>query len=151
MIERLLPKGAYHLFEPRILDDYCRYGLLPEPGGGYELACPPEVEASIYMSARSNAEIYDSVRRLDIPVTILRAKLPAADAGKGDFSSSPTWPKLVDAFKRAREIHLAECTHFIPMQMPDAVIHVLREEVGAWNEARNVRHGAEARHRPPPG
>ena len=131
MIERLLPKSSFGLYEPRILEDYCRYGLLPAESGGFELACPPEVEASVYMTARSNGGIYDSVRSLEIPVTIMRARARGADGLVADFSASPTWPGLVDEFKHAREIHLDDCSHFIPMQMPDRVIAVITEEIAA--------------------
>jgi len=134
MIERLLPKGAYRLFEPRILDDYCRYGLVPKTDGRFELACPPEVEASVYMTSRSNGGIYDSLHSLEIPVTLMRAMEPAADADRGDFSFSPTWPGLVGEFRKGREFYMPDCTHFIPMQMPDEVIRVLREEVAGWHE-----------------
>ncbi len=137
MIERLLPKGAYALFEPRILDDYCRYGLLPGDDGRFRLACPPEVEASVYMTSRSNGDIYRSVRGLNIPVTILRAMEPTEESQRGDFSFSPTWPGLVNEFPAAREIYLPDCTHFIPMQKPDEVIRLLREEVSAWHRTDN--------------
>lgn len=132
MRDRLLPKGAYHLFEPRILMDYCRYGLLPAADGGYELACAPEMEASVYQTARTNPGVYDSIHSLTIPVTIMRAMEPGPEHDPADFSISPTWPKLVDEFQNAREFHLADCTHFIPMQMPDRVIGVLQEEIAAW-------------------
>ncbi len=132
MVERLLQKGAFHLFEPRILADYCEHGLVRSESGGYQLACPPRIEASVYMARRSNAAIYDSVRSLDIPVLILRAQLPPADRTKMDFSSSPTWPGLVNEFKQGREIHYPDCTHFIPMQIPDEVVRVLQQEVDSW-------------------
>jgi pimeloyl-ACP methyl ester carboxylesterase len=132
MAERLLPKGAYGLFERRILDDYCRFGLIPTVTGRYELACPPEVEASVYMTSRSNGGVLESARRLTIPVTIMRAMEPTLESQRGDFSFSPTWPGLVDEFPNAREIYLPDCTHFIPMQMPDRVVSVIREEVALW-------------------
>jgi pimeloyl-ACP methyl ester carboxylesterase len=137
MRERLLPKGAYHLWEPRVLDDYCRYGLARKPDGRFELACPPEVEASIYMTARSNGGIYQSVRKLAIPVTIVRAMERSPDHPPADFSASPTWPGLVNEFPNAREIHLPDCSHFIPMQKPDEVIRILREEVRAWGSTHS--------------
>ena len=133
MAERLLQRGVYHLFERRMLDDYCEHGLVQQDSGEYRLACPPEIEASVYMAARSNGEIYDSVHALDIPVLILRAQLPPVERMAMDFASSPTWPGLVDEFRNGREIHFADCTHFIPMQIPDEVVRVLREEIAAWD------------------
>ena len=135
MMSRLGSKGGYALFEPRILADYCHYGLVPDVGGGFTLACRPEVEASVYAAARSNPGVFDSVRDIDIPVTIMRAKAPPEDRSKMDFSSSPTWPGLVKLFRHGREIHLPDCSHFIPMQMPQRVIDVLQEEIAQWQRA----------------
>ena len=132
MIERLRPKGAYGLFEERILDDYCRYGLLPTADGRYELACPPAVEASVYMTSRTNPGILDSARAIEVPVRILRAMEPPTDADRMNFSYSPTWPGLVELFKQGEETYLADCTHFIPMQMPDLVIEAIRGEIDRW-------------------
>jgi pimeloyl-ACP methyl ester carboxylesterase len=132
MIERLLEKGAYHLFDRRVLEDYCRFGLLPDQDGNLRLACPPEIEASVYMSARSNGGVFESVRALEIPVTVLRARVPPADRGLADFASSPTWPGLAGQFKHGREIHYPDVTHFIPMQIPGEVERVIREEIEAW-------------------
>jgi lipase len=130
--DRLLPKGAFQLFEPRVLMDYCSYGLVPSEEGGYELACHPDMEASVYQTSRTNGGVHDNARRLNIPVTIVRAKEPTSDSPVTDFSISPTWPEFAGTFPNARDIHLKECTHFIPMQMPEEVISVIREEVSAW-------------------
>jgi len=134
MRDRLLPKGAYHLFEPRVLMDYCKYGLLPCEDGGYELACHPKMEASVYQTARTNGAVHDSARALTIPVTIMRAMEGSGELNQADFSVSPTWPKFVTEFQNGREFHLKDCTHFIPMQMPDRVIAVIAEEVAAWQQ-----------------
>lgn len=136
MAERLSGKGAYHLFEPRILRDYCQHGLEKLESGEFQLLCPPEIEASVYMTARTNGGVHDSGRALDIPVTIMRAQLPPAERSQMDFASSPTWPQLVGELKQGRDLHYPECSHFIPMQMPDEVIRVLREEIGAWHADR---------------
>ena len=82
------------------------------------------------MSARSNGSVYDSVHALEIPVTVVRAKLPINQAH--DFSSSPTWPGLSAQFSNGRDIHFADCSHFIPMQKPNAVIDIIKEEISAW-------------------
>ena len=130
MADRLRPKGSYGLFDPDILMDYCRYGLLPdEKGKGYVLACPPEVEASVYLASQSNAEIYQAVRKLTLPVLILRAKEPPPDRHIMDFANSPTWPGLADAFKNGREIHYPDHTHFLPMEIPDQITAIIREEL----------------------
>ena len=130
MIERFRDRKPYSVFVPEALDAYCRFGLLPsESGEGFDLACPPEFEANIYMTSRTNAGVYDSVRALELPVLILRAKLPAPDRDVMDFSSSPTWPGLVGEFAHAHEIHFADRTHFLPMEIPDRIAELIVEEV----------------------
>ncbi len=136
MADRLRPKGSYGLFDPDILMDYCRYGLLPNPKGkGYVLACPPEVEASVYMSSRSNAEIYRAVHEINIPVLILRAKEPPPDRNIMDFSSSPTWPALVNEFTNGREIYFPDHTHFLPMEIPEQITDIIHAELNAIIDA----------------
>lgn len=132
MFERFAEREPYVVFERDALRDYCEYGLLPaDDGDGFVLACPPEIEASVYMTSRSNPAVYESIRRLDIPLLILRAKAPPLDRTVMDFSSSPTWPGLVGQFKRGREVHLAEHTHFLPMEIPDQVAALIGEELDA--------------------
>lgn len=138
MAERLSGKGSYGLFDPDILMDYCRYGLLPNPKGrGYVLACPPEVEASVYMASRSNHFIHEAIRKLEIPVLILRAKEPDPDRDLMDFSSSPTWPGLVNELPQGRDIHFADKTHFLPMEIPEEITRLIKEEIDAEEDSRN--------------
>jgi hypothetical protein len=70
----------------------------------------------------------------------MRAMEPGPDRDPTDFSISPTWPGLVTQFQNGREFHLADCTHFIPMQMPDRVVEVIQEEVSSW-QADNAIEG----------
>ena len=106
MFERFEERDPYVLFDRAVLRDYCNYGVLPaEDGAGFVLACPPEIEAGIYMSSRSNPGVHDSIRALHIPVLLLRAKEPSADRSLMDFSTSPTWPGLVgEVPKRSRNL-----------------------------------------------
>ncbi len=132
MFERFRHRAPYSAFDPAALHDYCEYGLVrADDGEGYSLACPPELEASVYMTSRTNGAVYESIRALDIPVTILRAKEPPPERDMMDFASSPTWPGLVHEFKRGREVYLADHSHFIPMEAPDLVAgYVLESDSG---------------------
>ena len=134
MMERLANKSAFPLFDRQTFRDYCQHGLLEAPGGGLQLACPPEIEASVYMSTRSNARIFDRIAAIDAPVLIVRAKAPVGERGVMDFASSPTWPGLVHRFRNGREIYRRDITHFIPMQIPDEVIDLIRQEIEAWGK-----------------
>ena len=60
MKERFATRDPYNLFEPRVFDDYCRFGVVEQPNGSVELACKPEMEASVYSASRSNATIHET-------------------------------------------------------------------------------------------
>jgi pimeloyl-ACP methyl ester carboxylesterase len=78
MFERFRNRKPYAYFHPSALRDHCEYGLLPAPDGdGYVLACPPAIEASVYMTSRTNAAVYESIRAIEIPVLILREGPPS--------------------------------------------------------------------------
>ena len=135
MMERLASKSAFPLYDPQTFRDYCEHGLIPSANGGMTLACPPEIEASVYMASRSNAAIFDAVASVDVPVLVVRAQAPKAERGIMDFASSPTWPGLANLFPQGRELHWPDVTHFIPMQAPDAVIGLVEQEVEAWRQS----------------
>jgi pimeloyl-ACP methyl ester carboxylesterase len=120
MFERFRPRPPFAQWREEVLRDYCEWGLLPD-GDRFVLACPPDVEASIY--AASNAEDanpYPLLPRIEQPVTILRAGVPW-DLEKFDLSSSPTAPDVARSFRRARDLRLEGRSHYIPMESPELV------------------------------
>lgn len=130
MFANFQSKGSFGLWREDILRDYCEYGIVPDPeGGGYVLACPPKIEATIYMGSASE-DIHEKIRGIKMPVKVLRAKGRGGDDTTMDFSSSPTWENLASAFKTGRDVYLPELTHFIPMQDPGLVArHILDPEL----------------------
>ena len=128
MFRRFENRHPFSLWESAVLRDYCRYGLLPAADGdGLVLACPPAVEAAIYMGS-TGRDIGDVVATLPHPVTVLRARpREAAAEGKLDFSRSPTWPGLAAAFPKGWDVYLPALSHFIPMQRPALVAGHIRE------------------------
>jgi len=126
MIARFADRPPYAAFAPAVLRDYCLHGLRPAADGdGFELACPPEIEAAIYMTSHTNAAVYDAVRALALPVLVVRVREPPPARGVMDFASSPTWPGLVGELRGGREVHLAERTHFLPMESPELVARLV--------------------------
>ena len=121
MFDALKGRSSYSVWRPQVLEDYCRYGLLPKPNGdGFELACPPAVEASIY-SGSTGTDIYALARTVEVPVLVVRAKQRDRNLPRDftDFSASPTWEGCAASFPNGRDVHLPELTHFIPMQAPE--------------------------------
>ena len=129
MFERFKDRHPYSLWRKDVLEDYCRHGLaLREDGDGYELACPPVIESSIYVTS-AGTDIYDMVRSIDIPVTVLRAKMrDFSKAAVMDFAASPTWEGLAAEFKDGTDVYLPELSHFIPMQDPELVARYIAGE-----------------------
>lgn len=127
---RLHDREPYSLWQPQVLEDYCRHGLLPNTAGdGFVLACPPIVEASVYMNSW-RAYLQPRLTEIEAPATILRARrrqLPKL--GQTDYAGSPTWERLHELFRQAEDIYLPEYTHFIPMENPalvaDAIVRVV--------------------------
>ena len=133
MFDAFKTRNPYSLWRPQVLADYCRYGLLPKAsGGGFELACPPAVEASIYTGS-TGTNIYALARSIDKPVLVVRARQrdPGAPRDYTDFSASPTWAGVAATFAQGRDLYLPEFTHFIPMQDPELTAELVLDEVAA--------------------
>lgn len=128
MMERFAARDPYVLFDPRVFSAYCRHGLVPAASGaGLELACAPEVEASVYETSRSNAAIHDAARRVDIPVLVVRA----LHTNLFDFKSSPTWPGLAGLLPRGTDLHRPDMTHFHPFQDPEDAARIIAEFIAS--------------------
>ena len=93
------------------------------------LACPPLVEAAIYVGS-AGSDIADLIATLPHPVRVLRAHRKRERDGPMDFSQSPTWEGLAAALPNGEDVYLPELTHFIPMQRPDLVAVHIRELIG---------------------
>jgi pimeloyl-ACP methyl ester carboxylesterase len=133
MFERFRERHPFSLWRPEVLEDYCRYGVLPA-ADGFELACPPVVEASTYMG-NTQTDIHALLPRVTIPVVVLRARgRTPDDAEVMDFSLSPTWPGLAAALPDARDVYLPHLSHFIPMQAPELVARFIDDPDAACRE-----------------
>lgn len=128
MIERFASRDPYDLFAPQVFEDYCRHGLVPAAsGGGMELACPPEVEASVYASSRSNGAVLEAAKRVDIPVLVVRAQ----HTNLNDFKSSPTWPELATILPQGTDLYRPDMTHFHPFQDPADAARIIADFMAA--------------------
>lgn len=127
MMERFRERDPYNLFDARVFEDYCRFGVVPAPSGeGMELACAPEDEASVYASSRSNPGIIEAAKHVDIPVLVVRALFTTLN----DFKSSPTWPELANVLPQGTDLHRPDMTHFHPFQDPADAARIIAEFIG---------------------
>ncbi|GGJ43003.1 alpha/beta hydrolase [Sphingopyxis bauzanensis] len=120
-------RPPYAHWQREALADYCRFGLLAAPDGeGWELACPPALEASVYQNAlRTNP--HDWLECLAVPTSVIRART-GERAGTLDFSVSPTWPDLGAALGAVRDEQWADQSHFIPMEAPQRLADLIATE-----------------------
>ena len=110
-------RAPYAAWEPRVLRDYCDYGLEPDPGGGFRLACPPLLEAEVYASV-SMEHIMEAIETVRIPVDVIRARSRVPADSPFDFGPSATWEQLAEELPHGHDEQLAESSHFFPMERP---------------------------------
>jgi lipase len=120
MFERFRDRPPFAQWRVEVLRDYCEYGVLPA-GNRYVLACPPEIEASIYAhSNAADADIYPVLGTIEVPVTVVRGSIPW-NTERFDLAASPTAPDLAAKFPKGRDICLDGRSHYIPMESPELV------------------------------
>ncbi len=120
MIERYRGRLPFSRWHPQVLRDYCEFGILPRDGE-FVLACPPEIEASIYHQSKvAEANIYPEIARIALPVTVIRAGR-ARRPGVFDLSTSPTAENLASYFANSTDKVFEDCTHYIPQEAPARV------------------------------
>lgn len=132
MFERFAARAPYNVFQRQALLDYCRHGLRPADGGsGFQLACDPAFEGKIYPLAQQNPGIFASIRALQIPVLVLRARRGDPTILPWDPLGSPTWPGLAQEFHHGRDLPLPDKTHMLPMEDPALVARLIDEAMGS--------------------
>jgi lipase len=122
MFERFESRPPFDSWDRQVLRDYCDHAL-QRNGEGYILACPPEIEASIYDgNAAAESNIYAEIATIQIPVLVVRAgRYPdPADV----MRTSPTTPGLASSFALGTDI-LTGNSHFIPMEAPEAAAKLI--------------------------
>lgn len=128
MVERFKDRKPFSGWDPRVLSDYCTYGLMRDPHGeGFVLACPPEVEAAIYAQT-ATSDPYQDISQINLPVRIVRAR-QRPETGTFDMSSSPTAPDLATRFARATDECMPEHSHYLPMEAPELVARYVQSAV----------------------
>jgi pimeloyl-ACP methyl ester carboxylesterase len=125
MYQRFSARPPFSAWKPEILRDYCEYGLLPD-GDEFVLACPPQIEASIYPAwNHPDADISAELATIQQPTTILRSGT-LMTREKFDLSTSATDPNLASRMPNAVDVYLEGSSHFIPMENPELVINWCR-------------------------
>lgn len=129
MFERFAVRAPFCRWDGAVLRDYCAYGLLPaSDGDGFVLACAPEIEADIYRASMV-ADIYDEIRAVVAPTLVVRLGA-SQPPGAWDMDASPTAVDLASYFPNARDVHIPEHSHFLPMESPERAAWCIRVGLG---------------------
>jgi lipase len=128
MFERFADRPPYSVFDPQALMDYCQHGLKPaDDGHGFQLACAPAFEGKVYPAALGNPGIYASIRALQIPVLVVRARPQDPSIKPWDGLGTPTWAPLAQEFRKGRDLQLMDKTHMLPMEDPALVARLIAD------------------------
>lgn len=128
MVARFKDRFPYSSWQPEVLEDYARWGLLPSPDGeGFVLACSPDMEGGTYAASGNGPAMgAEVIPHIQAPVTVMRGRQPVPGVQAPPFSTSPTPPQLASLFADGEDVLLPERSHFIPMEAPDAVAEQVR-------------------------
>jgi pimeloyl-ACP methyl ester carboxylesterase len=122
--EKLGARLPFSQWDPRVFDDYCRYGLLPK-GDAFTLACAPAIEAAVYDAGTTpDADLTALLPKIDVPALVIRTA--RQQTHPQDFMASPTRPDLASLLRQGAD-KCVEGSHFVPMEAPD--------NVAAWIES----------------
>jgi lipase len=126
MFESFAAREPFRFWDPEVLRDYSNRALLPAPDGdGFVLACPPDVEGSIYEhSTVPDTNIYPEIRTVAVPVTVMRSARDF-EPGRVEMGASPTAIDLAAQFRQGRDVKV-NYSHFIPMEAPGLIADMLR-------------------------
>lgn len=120
MFERFQGRAPFASWEEAVLRDYCEFGLLRTgEGEGWELACPPEVEAAVYQGAAEGGA-YEELSRVTAPVRVLLGReLP--EGHPRPLDGSTTHHDLFRHLPQAESFRFSQHSHFLPMEAPGLV------------------------------
>lgn len=113
-------KPPFAAFCADALDAYVAHAFVPAPGGGVELACRPEEEASVYEGALAST-CWEALRSVTSAVTV-------AAGGDGGAAAAHV-EQVVDRLPAGRLERYDDLGHFGPMQDPVRVGQAIRVAV----------------------
>ena len=127
-LEAMARPRAFGSFAPEMLAAHCSATLRPRRDGveGWELSCPPEVEAATYEAVARTSAPYDNLSRCPTPAHMVGAD-PEAPGG--------TWiGQLHNQFARrvpnARYTMMKGAGHLMPFQHPKDCANIVLEMLG---------------------
>lgn len=105
-------RGIFSRWHPDALEGYLRGGLR-RSNGGWELACPPQLEAQFYELGTSHG-VWERLGELTVPVQLLMGEQSTFQVGSFALDQAAAY--------RADLMMVPDTDHFLPMQQPQAIV-----------------------------
>ena len=139
MVERFGDRFPFEVWDRQVLEDYCRYGLLPDDDDPsvLRLACPPAVEADTYRQG-GRADVYDVIPNIEVPVRVVarRRRNPTMPARPSvPHPAGPVWP----ASSQAPRMCCSRTTHTSsPCNRPRSLPNMSRRSSRSWPDLEGL-------------
>jgi pimeloyl-ACP methyl ester carboxylesterase len=113
-------RGIFSRWRPDALEGYLRGGLR-RVGDGWELACPPQLEAQFYELGMSHG-VWERLGELTVPVRLLIGEESTFNAGSFALDQAAAY--------RAELTMVPRADHFLPMEQPEAIVAAVLAALG---------------------
>ena len=125
MYKNFSSRLPFKLWDKKVLQDYCEFGLIKEEDENiFKLSCPPWAEARM-MSGSSQYGIFEIINKFNQKVLVIRAGGKNSTDNKDLFSSSVTDPQLSKMFLNGKDLLINDVTHFIPQEKPEECAKII--------------------------
>lgn len=113
-------EGPFGTWTDEALDIYVDHGFR-DTAGGWELKCPPDVEADFYQEGY-NVDTWDHLPKLAVPVVIVVGAM--SESHRGAYLQA-----LCGRFADVELIVIEDAGHLVPMERPHAIGEVVRATI----------------------
>jgi pimeloyl-ACP methyl ester carboxylesterase len=111
-------KKIFANWDPEVLDDYVETGIVDLQQGGVRLRYPKEWEARIFAAAPH--DLWAHLRKVSVPTLFVRGE-------HSDTFLDAARARVEKEVPGARAAVIADTSHFLPMERPRELAHVIEE------------------------
>jgi len=114
-------KRVFASWNPEVLDDYLDAGMVDLPQGGVRLLYPREWEARIFSAAPH--DLWAQLRKVPVPTLFVQGK-------RSDTFLDAARARVEREVPASHTAVVAGSSHFLPMERPSELAHVIEEFLG---------------------
>ncbi|MDD5170256.1 MAG: alpha/beta hydrolase [Syntrophales bacterium] len=111
-------RSLFQKWDNEMIELYVKYGMTPGDGGGIQLTCSPEREASLFLGGMQY-DPWPEITKVSCPVLVL----------EGENSENRTFidlKKITSLFSQGTYRLIEGAGHLIPMEQPQVVTNIIR-------------------------